>query len=103
LRQAARAALTACQRLETEPGLNGKFRFNGREVELYINDRLLAPNDESTREVAQLDVDAFFSKLFGGKEYSLSYGNDPRRLFAVSATSSRSFQVSELLSNLGAA
>src|ERR1700681_1853968 len=69
LRQAARAALTACQRLETEPGLNGKFRFNGREIDLFINDRLLAPNRESTRDAAQPDLDSFFSKLFGGKEY----------------------------------
>ena len=29
LKQAARAALTACQRLEAEPGLGGKLRFNG--------------------------------------------------------------------------
>ena len=33
LRQAARAALIACQRLEDEPRLGGKLRFNGREME----------------------------------------------------------------------
>jgi len=102
LRQAARAALTACQRLEAEPGLVGKFRFSGREVELFINDRLLAPNRETTREAAQPDLDVFFKKLFRGGEYSLSYGSDPRRLFAVFATSSRPFLVSELLANLNA-
>jgi hypothetical protein len=103
LRQAARAALTACQRIESEPALNGRFRFNGRDIELFVNDRLLAPNRESTREAAQPEFDTFFRKLFGGGEYSLSYGDDLRRLFAVSATSSRPFQVSELLSNLNAA
>src|ERR1700682_3582762 len=41
LRQAARAALTACQRLEAEPLLEGKLRFSGREMELFFNDRLL--------------------------------------------------------------
>ena len=102
LRQAARAALTACQRLEAEPGLGGKFRFNGREIELFVNDRLLAPNRETTREAAQPDLDAFFRELFRGGEYSLSYGSDPRRLFAVFATSSRPFLVSELLANLNA-
>src|ERR1700686_5439988 len=39
--QATRAALTACQRLEAEPRLAGRLRFNGCEVELFINDRLL--------------------------------------------------------------
>jgi len=102
LQQAARAALTACQRLEAEPGLEGKFHFNGREIELFFNDRLLAPNRDTTREAAQSDLDTFLKKLFRGAEYSLSYGNDPRRLFAVVATSSRPFPASELLSNLNA-
>jgi hypothetical protein len=103
LRQAAQAALTACQRLESEASLNGKFRFNGRDIELFINDRLLAPNRESTRHAAQPEFDAFFRQLFRGSEYSLSYGDDPRKLFAVSAASSRAFQVGELLSNLSGA
>jgi hypothetical protein len=33
LRQAMRATLTACQRLESEPRLEGKLRFNGQESE----------------------------------------------------------------------
>ena len=43
LAQATRAALTACRRLEAEPRLGGKFRFNGQDIEIFINDRLLAP------------------------------------------------------------
>ena len=100
LRQAARAALTAAQRLESEPSLDGKFRFSGREIELFINDRLLAPNTDATRQAAQPDLDAFFKQLFGGSDFSLNYGKDPRRLFTVSAKSSKPFQPSELLSNL---
>jgi hypothetical protein len=102
LRQAARAALTACQRLESEPSLAGNFRFAGREIELFINDRLLAPNQDSTRAAAHAELDAFFTKLFKGSEFKLSYAQDPRRLFTASATSAKPFQVSELLSNLNA-
>ena len=102
LRQAVRAALTACQRLESEPALDGKFRFGGSEIELFINDRLLAPNSDFTRQAAQPDLDAFFNKLFRGNAFSLSYGSDPRRLFAVSAKAERPFQIRELLSNLSA-
>lgn len=100
LRQAARAALSACQRLEAEPSLQGKLRFNGRDVEVLINDRLLAPNDEGTRAAAEPELNAFFAQMFGGAEYSLSYGDDPRRLFGVSARASRPFSVDELLQNL---
>jgi hypothetical protein len=101
LLQAARAALTAARRLESEAGLDGKFRFGGREIELFINDRLLAPNNDSTRQAAQPDLDAFCKKLFKGSEFQLSYGADPRRLFTASATSAKPFQVGELLANLG--
>src|SRR5882724_12691171 len=35
LKQAARAALTACQRLEAEVRLGGRLRFNGQEIEIF--------------------------------------------------------------------
>ncbi|HUK23783.1 MAG TPA: hypothetical protein VLV49_04325 [Terriglobales bacterium] len=100
LRQAARAALSACQRLESEPSLGGKLRFNGQGVEVFINDRLLAPNNEATRRAAEAELRAFFDELFRGAEYSLSYGSDVRRLFGVSGKASRPFSVAELLQNV---
>jgi hypothetical protein len=101
LKQAARAALTACQRLEAEPGLKGKLRFNGQEVEVFINDRLLAPNREGTLEAFKADFQGFSRKLFGNGDYSLSYaGGDPRGLFAVSVKASKSHSVADLLNNL---
>jgi hypothetical protein len=103
LRQAARSALSACQRLESELGLGGKFRFGGSEIEFFINDRLLAPNTDATREAAQPELETFFKKLFGASKFSFSYNTDPRRLFGVLATAERAFQPRELLSNLNRA
>jgi hypothetical protein len=100
LKQAARAALTACQRLEADPRLEEKIRFNGQEVEVFINDRLVAPNRDATRETVKSDLQIFFQKLFRGSEYSLSYGWDPRRLFAVCVKASQTFSVADLLGNL---
>jgi hypothetical protein len=100
LTQAARAALSACQRLEEDATLGGNFRFNGRDVEVFINDRLLAPNREETRAAVDPEFNAFFTKLFGGAEYSLSSNGDPRRLFAVSVKAARQFSAAELLKNL---
>src|ERR1700681_4050074 len=62
LEQATRAALTACQRLEADPRLGGKLRFNGQEIEIFINDRLLAPNSEETGEAVNSDFQTFFKK-----------------------------------------
>jgi hypothetical protein len=100
LKQAARAALTACQRLEADPRLGGKLRFNGQEIEIFINDRLLAPNCDATREAVNSDFQIFFQKLFRGSEYSLSYDSDPRKLFAVSVKAAQPFPVADLLEEL---
>ena len=100
LQQAARAALAACQRLESDARLNGKLRFGGREIEVFFNDRALAPNSEATRRVFEADLHAFAEKLFRGAQYSLSHDSDPRRLFGVSVRSSQSFPTSDLLANL---
>ena len=100
LKQAARAALHACQRLEGEVGLGGKLRFNGQDVEVFINDRLLAPNREETRAGVRPDLQAFSEELFRGADYSSVYGSDPRRLFSVSLRASRAFSPADLLKNL---
>ena len=100
LKQATRSALAACQRLESEPRLDGKLRFNGQEMEVFINDRLVAANRDATREALSSEFPSFLQKLFGGSEYSLSYGRDPRRLFTVSVKTYQPFAVADLLKNL---
>jgi hypothetical protein len=101
LRQAARAALTAFQRLESESTLNGKLRFSGRDLELFMNDRALAPNNDATRVAAQPELHAFFGKLFQGADYALTHETEPRRLFSVRLKTTQFFSVAELLANLG--
>lgn len=101
-KQATRAALTACQRLESDPRLENKLRFNGQEIELFINDRLLAPNREETYAATESEFRTFFQKLFAGSEYCLSGNQGPRRLFSVSVKTSRLFAATDLLKNLAA-
>jgi len=98
--QAAQAALAASRRLETEPSLAGNIQFNGRETEVFINDRLLAPNTPETRAATDSEFRAFFSRLFGNIEYSVSYPQDPRGLFSVHVQTSQVFETAALLNNL---
>jgi hypothetical protein len=100
LRQAARAALTSFQRLESDPRLGGKLRFNGQDLEIFINDRALAPNNPATREAADPELKEFATTLFRGSDYSLSYNGEPRRLFGASLKAARAFSVADLLKNL---
>lgn len=102
LRQAMYAAVTACERLEREPRLEGKIRFGGQEMEFFVNDRLLAPHSNATAEALRPEFDAFLEKLFRGSEYLLTSAGDRRKPFGVSVKSSRPFSTADLLANLSA-
>ncbi len=98
LEQAARAALIACGRLQQDARL--KLHFKDDEIEISVNDRLLAPNRKETREALTPELQAFSERLFGGSDCSLSFDGDPRRLFRVFLKAPRAFTVDELLDNL---
>lgn len=100
LEQAVRAALLAFRRLESDPRLGGSLRFNGREMEFIVNDRLMAPNQDATRSELDPEIRALCERLFAKQEYSLRYDVDPRRLFSVTVNSSQAFTVPDLLNNL---
>lgn len=99
--QAARAAILATQRLEQDSSLNRKCRFNGRDIQITINDRLLAPNDDETRQALEPEIRGFLSDLFAGEEFQLTFENDHRKLFGARIAASRPFTLRELRHNLG--
>lgn len=101
LRQAMRGVVTLCQHLEAEPRLNGKIRFDGQEMQIFVNDRLLAPHSDVTAEALRPEFDEFFETLFRGSEYLLTSAGDPRKALGVSVKSSRTFSTTDLLANLG--
>jgi hypothetical protein len=100
LTQAAHAALVAAQRLEIDTRLTGKLSFNGKDIQLIINDRLLAPNDDQTRQAASPEIQQFAAKLFGHSGYSLSFDTDPKRLLSATIHSSGLRSAGDLLKNL---
>jgi hypothetical protein len=100
LEQATRAALGACQLLERDPRLQGKIRFGGQELELSVNDRLLAPNNLATRQALEPEIRALSARLFAGGSYSLRFEEEPRRLFSVSIQTSEPHTLERLLANL---
>jgi hypothetical protein len=100
LEQAATAALKALAKLEQDERLDGKVRFDRRNIELFVNDRWLAPNNEETRRAAEPELRAFLDHLLAGGTYSLAYETEPRRLFRVRVQFEREFTTAELLYNL---
>ena len=94
--QAVRAALTGARLLENENGL----KFNGQEVQVTINDRLIAPNTTETFDALEPDLRAFFNKLYNGVEYTIANNVDPRERFTVNIKAEANFDVETLLKNL---
>ena len=96
LAQAVRALLTAALIIEKENGLN----FNGSEVQVIVNDRLLVPNTAETFDSLEPDLKTFFGRLYAEANYLLTHNADPRERFTVDVKTASTFDVDVLLKNL---
>jgi hypothetical protein len=76
LRQAWESAQFGAQRLASD--LNGAVEFDENEVEVFVNDRLLAPNTNETFEALAPVLRSVF-----GENASLTWDRDRRGLFRV--------------------
>lgn len=85
IKQAYDAALSAARKLEQEPELQGSIRFDERDLEIWINDRLLAPNTPETFAVLETEVATFLAERFG-QAPPLIRSTDPRDLARLRAT-----------------
>lgn len=76
IQAAYEAALTAARKLEAEPECSG-LAFDERDFEVFVNDRLLAPNTKETWERLQAPL----RSVFPAGEFD--WDSDPRGLFRV--------------------
>jgi hypothetical protein len=96
-----RSALENCQRLEQEPALRGKLRFAGNQVEILVNDRLVAPNTEGTFEEIRPEIDFLARRLYSSTNFTLfRNAKDPRQRLSVTISTPLSVETNTLLNNL---
>ena len=76
LAQAHQAALAACDRLEKETPV----KFDRSTLEVFVNDRLLAPNSDETWQSLKPELEKYFT---GSK---IERRGEPRDLFRVAVT-----------------
>jgi hypothetical protein len=84
LAQAHSAALHACKLLEQEPVFQGKLSFDQGDLQLIINDRLVAPNNKETWDRLSPEITRYFDTVFGKGSYTLQHVGEPRDRFIVS-------------------
>jgi len=80
LAQAHRAALEACGHLEQEAPFRGKLKFDRNAIEVFVNDRLLAPNNDETWQALRPEIEGFFGSC------TIQRTGEPRDLFRVAIT-----------------
>lgn len=102
LTHVARAALVAAERLQADARLNGKCNFNGQHIQIFVNDRVIAPNVAETREAIEPEFRAFLDLLFSDAAYSLDFEPSARRLLSATVKANEPLTVSNLLANLEA-
>jgi len=83
LQQAYYAALRAAERLEQEPEFQGRVRFHPDWFEVIVNDRLLAPNTDSTWAALRPEIEHFARETLGMETFDLRRRSGPRERFAV--------------------
>jgi hypothetical protein len=86
IRDAMGSALAASSRLEQEPEFTGKIRFNPGRLEISVNDRLLAPNNEETAASLVPEIAAVLDSEWGAGSHQIQATGAPRELFTVAAT-----------------
>ncbi len=92
--------LKACERLEREPEMQGRLKFRGDELQVFANDRLLAPNSDETWAVFEPELRVLLSRLYPSAEYSLSREPDPKERFSVTIKASAPVEIGTLLQRL---
>ena len=85
VRQAFDAAVAGARKLEQEPEIGGSLQFDESQVEIWVNDRALAPNNAETVSAFKAEVASFLAGRFSSNP-ELETSTDPRDLVRVRAS-----------------
>ena len=102
LTKALQATLRACQRLETEPSLDGKVSFRSGDILLIANDRLSANNDDQGENSLRAELEPVLDKLFAGAAYVIERDVAPQQRLNLRVRCDSNADTSTLLDNLAA-
>ncbi len=93
-------SLRAAELLENESSLNGTGKIRGDEVQIFGNDRLLAPNDASTQAAFEPALDALLERLYQGGARQLCRDENPRERFNIDVKAEKGATAATLLARL---
>lgn len=90
-------ALAACRLLEQD----SELRFRGEALQVFINDRLAAPNDEASLAALEPALRNLAARLYAGLDVTLERADaDPRERLGVELRAPEAVTVGALLERL---
>jgi hypothetical protein len=93
-----RQTLQVAAKLERDPRLTGKLKFNAANLRIEANDRLLVPNTEAGFAVFEPVVREVLEDVFRGRMVSVTrVQNDPRDRLALDVTIDAVADLQELM------
>jgi hypothetical protein len=96
-----RRAFMACRTLAEQPEIDNRLVFSGEEIQLFANDRLLAPNTDRTLAVLRPALEALCDRLYRDRTWEITRnGAEPER-FSVTLRASAPIGIDDLLTRLG--
>ena len=100
LSMVCRNVLRACQLLQEDENTMEKIKFQGSAIQVFSNDRLMAPNTDETFSSMEGDLKDFLNRLYPDTEYSLSRDTDPKERLKIDVTANKSVEVGTMLERL---
>lgn len=98
LSQALTSALEAAQALASDSALAGGVHYPGQELEIELNNRALAVNDEKGIAALRGAIEPFLKTRLDGVGYEMKQAeSDPRALPGLHLRFARAFTLEELL------
>ncbi len=85
IRTAIAAARAACDKLVQEPEFAGNLTFDSSEIEVSVNDRLLAPNNAESFAQLKSELVPVLDDVWGAGSYTATHTGEPRDLLTVTA------------------
>ncbi|MGQ0592819.1 MAG: hypothetical protein ACT4QB_09265 [Gammaproteobacteria bacterium] len=101
LASVCRRAFLACRRLAEQPELAARLAFSGEAIQVFANDRLLAPNTDQTLAALRPALEALCDRLYRDQTWEITRnGAEPER-FSVTLRASAPIGIDDLLTHLG--
>ncbi len=98
--QVAQKALKAAELMSTDADLEGVLRVPGNRMQLFANDRLVAPNTDAAYAELEPALKAFLERLYAGAPYKLERETDPKERLSVRVSTAGEVPLKTLLQRL---